>query len=488
MAPVTKGAPRSGGEGEYGCVSQTDAADYRLGFTSLDREVEVDSLPIEGRLPDWLRGTLYRVGPARFEVGGRRLNHFFDGFSMLHRFSFAAGGVSYANRFLQSRAFRAAQEGGRLDYQEFGTNPERSLVRRVGDAFKPRLSDNAAVGVVRLGTDLVAMTASPRPIAFDADTLAVSGVARPSPAEINTAFPHLDRTSGEVLFWSIKLGPRPTYRLYARRGTSRWREIARLPAPHPTYLSSFAITERYAVFAECPFLLSPFEMIFSDRPYLENFRWSGERPTVFTVVDRHSGLQRARLQAEPFFYFHHVNAFERDGDIVLDLVAYPDSAILERFYLAGLGPDTCFPDPELRRYRLPLDGEVASGEAVAAGFENPHINYVARNGRPYRHAYGCGYGATGFLARIQKVDLDTGATTEWAEPGVFPDEALFLAAPDARAEDDGVVLSIALEPAAGTSFLIVLDAHDLGELARVALPHHLPFALGGSLYEPPGAA
>jgi beta,beta-carotene 9',10'-dioxygenase len=444
-------------------MGKTGAADYRLGFTSLDQEVDLDSLPVEGRVPDWLRGTLYRVGPARFEVGERRLNHFVDGFSMLHRFSFAAGGISYSNRFLQSRAFRAAEEGGRLAYQEFATNPERSLVGRVTDAFKPRPSDNAGIALARLGSELVAVGATPRPLVFDPETLAVAGVARRAPAEINTPFPHFDRASGEALFWSIKLGPRPTYRLYARRGTSQVREIARLPAPHPSYLCSFAITERYAVLTECPFLLSPYELIFGDRPYLENFHWSGERPTVFTVVDRHSGLQRARLQAEPFFCFHHVNAFERGEEIVLDLVAYPDPGVLERFRLADLRADTAFPDPELRRYRLPLDDEVASGEALAAGFENPRIDYLAGNGRPYRYAYGCGFGAAGYLARIQKLDTGTGTTAEWAEPGVFPDEAVFAAAPDARAEDDGVVLSVALEP---------------------ALPHHLPFALGGSLYEP----
>ena len=39
------------------------------------------------------------------------MNHWFDGFAMLHRFSFADGDVSYANRFLESRAYRAARDG-----------------------------------------------------------------------------------------------------------------------------------------------------------------------------------------------------------------------------------------------------------------------------------------------------------------------------------------------------------------------------------------
>ena len=46
-------------------------------------------------------GSLLRTGPAKWEVGSSSMNHWFDGFAMLHRFSFAGGEVSYANRFLR---------------------------------------------------------------------------------------------------------------------------------------------------------------------------------------------------------------------------------------------------------------------------------------------------------------------------------------------------------------------------------------------------
>ena len=43
--------------------------DLTAGFESLDRETRVDRLPIDGRLPDWLQGSLVRTGPAKWEVG-----------------------------------------------------------------------------------------------------------------------------------------------------------------------------------------------------------------------------------------------------------------------------------------------------------------------------------------------------------------------------------------------------------------------------------
>jgi hypothetical protein len=49
----------------------------------------------------------------------------------------------------------------------------------------------------------------------------------------------------------------------------------------------------------------------------------------------HVGCVRER-QMEPFFSYHHINAFETPaGDIVLDLVAYPDNGILTGPYAFG---------------------------------------------------------------------------------------------------------------------------------------------------------
>ena len=87
------------------------------------------------------------------------MKHWFDGLAMLHRFSFAEGTVSYANRFLQTRAYRAARERGTISYSEFATDPCRSLFQRVTSIFSPQLSDNANVNLVKLGEQFVANSA-----------------------------------------------------------------------------------------------------------------------------------------------------------------------------------------------------------------------------------------------------------------------------------------------------------------------------------------
>ena len=450
------------------------------GFRSLDAERELDSLEVTGTLPPWLAGSLLRIGPAKFEVGERSLNHWFDGLSMIHRFAFADGRVSYANRFLDTRAYRSATERGELGFSEFATDPCRSIFKRVQSFFSAQISDNANVNVARLGDRVVAMTETPLPIIFDPYTLRAAGVASKAPGEHTTAHPHLDARSGEALFYAVKFGPRSTYRLFARAGARRNREISRLPAPRPAYMHSFGLTERYAVLAECPLLVNPLDLVLSGRPFIENYRWQPERGTRFLVIDRRSGELAASVEAEPFFCFHHVNAFEDGDEVVVDLTAYPDDEIVRALYLERLRAGGGIPAPELRRYRLPLRGGEASGEALAPGFELPRVNYRRVNGRPYRYAYGNGPAREGgFLETIQKIDLDSGAVGAWSAPGCYPGEPVFVAAPEGGAEDDGIVLSLVLDAGAERSFLLVLDARDLAEVARAEAPHAVPFGFHG---------
>ncbi len=115
MAATTAGrtgATTTGTAGAPGTELPADAtatAGPALGFTSSHEEVVLDDLELTGALPRWLAGSLLRTGPARFEVGARTVDHWFDGLAQLHRFSFAEGRVGYASRFLRSRAFTAAR-------------------------------------------------------------------------------------------------------------------------------------------------------------------------------------------------------------------------------------------------------------------------------------------------------------------------------------------------------------------------------------------
>ncbi len=83
---------------------------FRGGLATQNRAIVVDELLVEGKIPQWLVGSLIRNTPAQYEIGENSYRHWFDGLAMLHAFTFENGRVSYRNRFLQSKAYRENNE------------------------------------------------------------------------------------------------------------------------------------------------------------------------------------------------------------------------------------------------------------------------------------------------------------------------------------------------------------------------------------------
>jgi carotenoid cleavage dioxygenase-like enzyme len=333
---------------------------------------------------------------------------------------------------------------------------------------------------MRLGERFVAMTETPIPVEFDAETLEYAGVAYEPPGILTTAHPHLDRATGGALNYAAKLGPRNSYRFFlVRRDADRPEVIGSVGVDRPAYVHSFGLTERWLVLAEWPLVVNPLSLMFSGRPYIENYRWRPERGTRFTLVDRATGEAAGPFETDPFFGFHFVNAYDEDGDVVAHIATYEDAGIVEDFYLERLRNGHPIAKPALTRFRIsPGSGAVTHEPLTDRGLELPRINYARSNERPYRHMWGVGQ-ETGWIDSIVAADVETGETREWREPDHWPGEPVFVAEPGAAAEDAGVLLSIVLDGERGSSFLLVLDAATLGERARVEVPHHIPFGFHG---------
>ena len=453
----------------------------RRGFDSLEREVRLDRLDVQGGLPGWLTGSLIRTGPALWDLPEQTTRHWFDGLAMLHRFSFADGAVSYANRFLETKAYRAARARGRLSYSEFATDPCRSLFQRVTSMFSPAISDNANVNLVKLGERFVAMTETPLPVQFDPETLAAAGVAFRAPGQLTTAHPHLDRATKGMVNYAAQLGPRSSYRFFGLSPESTTPEvIVRQPVREPAYMHSFGLTPKWFVLAEFPLVVNPLSLALSGRPYIENYRWKPELGTRIHLLSRTGGESLGPFQADPRFAFHHVNSYEDGEAVVVDVCTYPDAEIVQDLYLERLRSGKPIAPGHLERLRIsPQTGSVTIERLIDEPIELPRINYGRCNERPYRYVWGVGTGG-GWLDRIVKADVQERSSQVWHEEGTFPGEPVFVAAPDGQAEDEGVLLSVVLDGSRGTSFLLILDARSLEELARAEVPHHIPFGFHGA--------
>ena len=465
---------------------------YAAGFRSLDAEVNLDTLPIEGELPSWLSGSLLRTGPAKFEVDGESFNHWFDGLAMLHAFGFAHGAVSYACRFLKSRAYRQADKHGRIYRSEFATDPCRSLFGRIMSVFSPRPTDNACVNIGRLADRHFAMTETPMPIEFDPETLETLGQLdygdeEQTARDVTTAHPHWDAQSNSELNYVATFGPTSTYRVMSTSPHTLEREVVgRVETARPAYVHSFGMTENYVVLVEFPFVVNPLELLFTDKPFIQNYRWKPGRATRFHIMRKSDGKIVAEQRTKARFGFHHVNAFERSDELVVDVVTYDDSSVVDALYLDRLrsSQPTEFTG-RLERFRLPLDaGEVESRRFSDTGLELPRINYEQASTRPHRYVWGVGEHTPGnFIDQVVRLDIDSGESRTWHEPGCYPGEPVFVMRPDAEDEDDGVLLSVVLDSNSERSFLLVLDAATLEEQARAWVPHHVPFSFHGQFFE-----
>ncbi|CAL1241886.1 carotenoid oxygenase family protein [Candidatus Methylocalor cossyra] len=460
---------------------------FGLGFTSLDRETRVDALPVTGTVPPWLKGTLLRNGPAKFEVGGQGLLHWFDGFAMVHRFTFAGGRVAYANRFLQSRAYREALVSGKLTQREFATSPVRSRWQRFIDFLFPQFTDNCSVNILPFGRETVALTETPRALRVDPDSLETLGYFewRPRlPGHLATAHPHFDFQRRCHYGYRLEFGRRSQYHLYRLAADSgRQGRVATVSAQKPAYVHSFGMTARHLILAEFPLVVDPLQLRLRANPFIENFRWEPERGVRFHVIDKDTGRLITSALSPPCFAFHHVNAFEGDGEILADIVTLPDPGVIQLLYLERLRSGQPVASlGTLTRFHIALDSgkDVWSERLSATPIEFPGIHYRHYAGQPYRYVYGVGNQVPGnFGDALVKLDLKTRQTRSWHQAGCYPGEPVFVAAPTASQEDDGVVLSLVLDTRKQQSFLLLLAAGRYKELARAVLPHPVPFGFHG---------
>ncbi|HEV2524482.1 MAG TPA: carotenoid oxygenase family protein, partial [Gammaproteobacteria bacterium] len=144
-----------------------------------NKEVTQKSLIIQGKIPEWLKGTFVRNGPVSVKLNGEEIPHWFDGLAMLHAFAFENGQVLYSNKFLRSDPYNEVFEKGILYFGGFSTPNRKSLWEKMISFVNPQSEpyiQNANVNVTEIAKQYVALTETPLPVRFDINTLNTLGV------------------------------------------------------------------------------------------------------------------------------------------------------------------------------------------------------------------------------------------------------------------------------------------------------------------------
>ncbi|PIK51020.1 putative beta,beta-carotene 15,15'-monooxygenase [Apostichopus japonicus] len=403
-------------------------------------------------IPEWLTGSLIRVGPGKFTVGPQKFKHWFDGMAVLHKFSFKQGAVFYQNKFLQSDSYLESLNKTYHAKTEFGTaamaDPCKSLFQKFMAWFAPAVpsSDNSNVNLFEAAGDFWATGETARTYQIDSESLDTGEkVDFTKRVKLHTATAHPHTDSDGTIF---------------NLGT-----------------------------------------LFLYKSMYEFFKVSPKR-------DWQKPRYEYKYTADPLFLFHHINAYEEDDHIVFDVAAYDNPSIIKQIYFSNLAsPSEPPPESSVRRFVLPqhMEGKVSddlnklsytSATAVIKidgsvhctpeilcheSLDLPRINYDY-NARKYRYAYFVG----NFLPsesspfNLTKLDVEEKSFKSWSEKDCFASEPVFVPRPGGEAEDDGVILSAVVRQTENpSSFLLVLNAADFTEIGRAEIDRQIPATLHG---------
>ncbi|XP_071519059.1 LOW QUALITY PROTEIN: carotenoid-cleaving dioxygenase, mitochondrial-like [Panulirus ornatus] len=490
---------------------------------------------VEGAIPGWLEGSLYRDGPGVINIGDTWYHHIFDGMAVLHKFSIKDGEATYMSRILDSDSYKKNSSANRIVVDEFGTrsypDPCKTILQKFMSRFNPpkldEMTDNCAVNVCFFGDELFAMTETNHIRRVDASDLKIIGektnLSEYVAVNMATAHPHVDPDGTVYNMGNSFTGRKgPTYNIIkfppkktmpdGSTSTSFDQATVEASIPcqwklRPSYYHSFSLTDDYFILVEQPMGVSVTKLLtnhYRGKAFMKAMDWIPNETTKFRVVRRSDGsVFKTVYHAKAFFTFHTINAYEEAGHLVVDTCCFDDAAVVNQVWLENIVNPTQAFNKALqsvpRRFVLPLDVKQAPvdknlvtlsdtectanklkdgsiycepEDLSSCHMEMPRINYRL-NGKKYRYFYGI-VSAWGLnCGSLCKVDTETKETQLWHGPGFQVSEPIFVERPGATEEDDGVVLaSLINEKEEKEVRLVVLDAKTFQQLALVIFKTH----------------
>ncbi|XP_008274518.1 beta,beta-carotene 15,15'-dioxygenase [Stegastes partitus] len=483
---------------------------------------------IKGNIPSWLQGTLLRNGPGIFSLGDTSYEHWFDGMALMNSFTFKNGEMTYRSKYLRSDTYRDNMAANRIVVSEMGTmaypDPSKNLISKVITLFNhtiPDFTDNGASNFIKYGNDYFATSETNYIRKIDPLTLETQDkvdYTKYLPVNLVTSHPHYDKEGNTYnIGTSIAEKGKTKYVLFKVPAVSQKGKgkdalalksveiICTVPCRSlltPSYYHSFGLTDNYIIFIEQPFKLDILKMATA---YMRGVNWASclkfcpDENTLIHLIDRKTGKStEMKYCTGAMVVYHHVNAFEDDGHVVFDVIAYNDNSLYDMFYMSNLKKNTEFTEsgyskPSYRRFVLPISSDkgvavgnnmvklkyttatavkekegklVCQAEVLCEGFELPRLNYDV-NGKRHRFVYGNCVEESALAKQVAKFDTETKKMVYWNEENCWPSEAVFVPRPNGESEDDGVVLIPVSNSNPGQSgFMLILDGRTFKEVAR----------------------
>lgn len=475
-------------------------------------EQEERELKVEGKLPEWLEGVLYRTGPGRYKSNDKNfsfeIQHWFDGKALNHRFwiSGKEGIVRYKSRFACSDQMKKEEREGKSSTVTFAQPYDpcerlytkfKSAFRTLANTQKPDSASDVNVNVVvrydNQNNILMASTDNPTLQKLDPTTLEPIQTLSYQDFDSNLSG-HLSGAHPAIIDgirynYILKFGPIATYKIFSLDDNGKCKILHTIYDAPAAYLHSMAVTETYAILTIWQADISNLGLgIPWKNNLVENLtRWNPKRKTIHYTINRKSGKLVRKIKSDPFFCFHHINAYENvdASQIILDLATYEDTTILNAHrmeLLRNFDVSKC-PHAQYRRLVLNISKNQDSNRTLTSsrppreqfGLELPTI-HPSKAWRKARYCYGIFHTRKHetqkhFIDSIMKLDLEDEALDDnqskvisdshlkhkvWFASNMIPSEPIFVPRSESVEEDDGVLLVVSLDTLTESSELVIL--------------------------------
>lgn len=448
---------------------------------------------VEGKIPEALRGTLYRNGVGLFERNGMIKRALMDGDGMVHAYHFEDSGVRFMNRFVRTEKYIEESAAGRFIYPTFSTQAPGGVLANLWAGG--RIKSQAQISVVYRNNRLYAFDESAYPYELDPDTLETAGVSHlglPEGMSLYNAHSKIDMQTGEWIHFGTHYGRKVTLNITIFEKNGKLTSHREFELPRYIHIHDFFATKNHLVFNLHPVSFSLASFLFGIKSMYDALEWKPEEGNLVMVVGRNSDIQPLYLPTDPCFMWHSLNAYESSGLIFADFVGYenPDHFIGAdppvRAVMQGRKGHYQYPGA-LRRYIIDTLRKTTTQEILHPGsLEWPFVNPRHRC-----HAYRYGYLAKtredDFLwSGISRFDAKTSGIVQFFFPeGHYCGEPVFVPMPDfpydASGPEPGWVLTEVYNGHTGKSSLCVFDAEQIpdGPAASVHLDHHIPYSMHG---------
>lgn len=456
-----------------------------LGWRSVKQDVLTsERLPVEGRWPRELAGSLYRNGPAGHEIGGQRYHHWFDGDGMVQAFHISEEGIRHFGRFVESSKRRAEQDAGRMLWPAFGTNLSDGL-----PVTHPDKINAANTSLLHHAGELLALWEGGSPYRLEPESLETLGLKSWSSDLRGASFTAHPKIEPDGTLWAFGYAlHQGLLALYRIDKTGKVVKTGTISISPLGMVHDFAVTARSLVFVLPPLVFDR-ERVAPGVSSLDTHVWRPEIGTRVLVVDK-DDFERCRWWQLPAgFTFHLGNAWE-DGDAVhFDYCVSPDATELTNTFREIMRGVWSPPTEPTRFAQVSIGkGDAVDQRVFDRQAEFPQVAPGVVSSR-HRHVYSLAGplaerldSVSPGLDRVVRWDTETGVVDAYEYgSGFVPEEHIFVPRPGSTTEEDGWLIGTALDLDRGTTQLAAFDARRIGAgpLAVARLPYALPLGFHG---------